>query len=208
LTDRKGPSIVYWLDKKLYLNITNRCTNSCYFCLSKFKTGISKFNLKLKNEPSSEDIIQELRTLLNRKPWKEIVFCGFGEPTTRLDTLLKVADWIDKNASMPVRVNTNGHAFFLYPERDVVAELKEAGVSKVSVSLNAYDEVTYNEVCRPKFEGAFEKVLEFIKRARDGGLDVEVTAVTISEIKISKVEKFASNLGVKFRVRPYLPCIW
>jgi len=208
LTDRKGPSIVYWLDKKLYLNITNRCTNSCYFCLSKFKTGISKFNLKLKNEPSSEDIIQELRTLLNRKPWKEIVFCGFGEPTTRLDTLLKVADWIDKNASMPVRVNTNGHAFFLYPERDVVAELKEAGVSKVSVSLNAYDEVTYNEVCRPKFEGAFEKVLEFIKRARDGGLDVEVTAVTVSEIKISKVEKFASNLGVKFRVRPYLPCIW
>ena len=208
MTDRKGPSIVYWLDKKLYLNITNRCTNSCYFCLSKFKTGISKFNLKLKNEPSSEDIIQELRTLLNRKPWKEIVFCGFGEPTTRLDTLLKVADWIDKNASMPVRVNTNGHAFFLYPERDVVAELKEAGVSKVSVSLNAYDEVTYNEVCRPKFEGAFEKVLEFIKRARDGGLDVEVTAVTISEIKISKVEKFASNLGVKFRVRPYLPCIW
>jgi len=208
LTDRKGPSIVYWLDKKLYLNITNRCTNSCYFCLSKFKTGISKFNLKLKNEPSSEDIIQELRTLLNRKPWKEIVFCGFGEPTTRLDTLLKVADWIDKNASMPVRVNTNGHAFFLYPERDVVAELKEAGVSKVSVSLNAYDEVTYNEVCRPKFEGAFEKVLEFIKCARDGGLDVEVTAVTISEIKISKVEKFASNLGVKFRVRPYLPCIW
>lgn len=208
MTDRKGPSIVYWLDKKLYLNITNRCTNSCYFCLSKFKTGISKFNLKLKNEPSSEDIIQELRTLLNRKPWKEIVFCGFGEPTTRLDTLLKVADWIDKNASMPVRVDTNGHAFFLYPERDVVAELKEAGVSKVSVSLNAYDEVTYNEVCRPKFEGAFEKVLEFIKRARDGGLDVEVTAVTVSEIKISKVEKFASNLGVKFRVRPYLPCIW
>lgn len=208
MTDRKGPSIVYWLDKKLYLNITNRCTNSCYFCLSKFKTGISEFNLKLKNEPSSEDITQELRTLLNRKPWKEIVFCGFGEPTTRLDTLLKVADWIDKNASMPVRVDTNGHASFLYPERDVVAELKDAGVSKVSVSLNAYDEDTYNEVCRPKFEGAFESVLEFIKRARDGGLDVEVTAVTISEIKISKVEKFASNLGVKFRVRPYLPCIW
>jgi len=208
LTDRKRPSIVYWLNKKLYLNITNRCTNRCYFCLSKFKTGISEFNLKLKNEPSPEEIIKELLTFLYRKPWKEIVFCGFGEPTTRLDTLLKVANWISKNASIPVRVDTNGHAFLLYPERDVVAELKEASVSKVSVSLNAYDEATYSEVCHPKFEGAFEKILEFIKRARDGGLDVEVTAVTIPEIKISKVEKIASNMGVKFRVRPYLPCIW
>jgi TatD family-associated radical SAM protein len=107
-----------------------------------------------------------------------------------------------------VRVDTNGHAFLLYPERDVVAELKEAGVSKVSVSLNAYNKATYNEVCCPGFEGAFEGALEFIKRARDGGLDVEVTAVSIPEIEVSKVEKIASDLEVKFRVRAYLPCIW
>jgi TatD DNase family protein len=96
----------------------------------------------------------------------------------------------------------------LYPERDVARELKEAGVSRVSVSLNAQDKATYDLICRPKFENAFEKVLEFIKQVRDAGLDIEVTAVTVPEIKISAVEKLASELKVKFRVRQYLPFVW
>ena len=190
------------------MNITNRCTNNCYFCLRKFKTGIAGFNLRLEEEPSSNKVISELRNVLYRRRWREIVFCGFGEPTTRLDTLLEVASWINDNASIPVRVDTNGHAFLLYPKRNVVAELKAADVSKLSVSLNAHNKATYNEVCRPKFENAFEKVLEFIEHSRDVGLDVEVTAVTIPETKISKVKELASKMRVKFRIRPYSPCIW
>jgi len=88
------------------------------------------------------------------------------------------------------------------------AELKEVGVSRLSVSLNAHYKATYNDVCKSRFEDAFEKVLEFIKCARDAGLDIEVTAVAIPKTRISKMEKIALEMKVKFRVRPYSPCIW
>lgn len=191
----KGSKIVYWLGEKLYLNITNKCTNNCYFCLRKFKTGIGRFNLKLGGEPSLTDVIKELKNVLNQKPWREIVFCGFGEPLSKLDMLLQVACWINNHASKPIRVDTNGHAFLLYPERDVAEELKEAGVNKLSISLNAHSKALYNKICRPKFENAFEKVLEFIEHSRDIGLDVEVTAVTVPEVEISKVERVAFDMG-------------
>jgi TatD DNase family protein len=80
-------------------------------------------------------------------------------------------------------------------------------VEKVSVSLNAGDEETYNEICKPGFTGAYATVLEFIEKAKPL-LDVEVTAVTIPEVEIYKVEEQAKRLGVKFRVRQCIPCFW
>jgi cyclic pyranopterin phosphate synthase len=203
-----NPSVVYWLNNKLYLNITNRCTNDCYFCLRRFKQGIGEFTLRLKSEPSSADVISELQKVINLKPWSEIVFCGFGEPTIRLNTLLGVARWIRRNTRISMRLDTNGQALLLFPEREVAAELKEAGVTTVSVSLNTYNKELYDEICRPKFENAFEKVLEFAKTAREAGLSVEVTAVAVPETEISKVEKVASSLGVRFRARPYRGLVW
>ncbi len=107
----------------------------------------------------------------------------------------------------PIRINTNGHALLLYPKREVVDEIKEAGVKRLNVSLNAQNASVYNSVCRPKFENAFEKILEFVEKARDSDLCVEITAVTIPEVKVSEVKKIAENLGVGFRVRLYSPCI-
>jgi cyclic pyranopterin phosphate synthase len=201
-------SIVYWLDNKVYLNITNRCTNDCYFCLRRFKQGIGNFSLKLENEPSSSNVVSELQKTINLKPWSEVVFCGFGEPTVRLDTLLEVARWIGENTRIPTRLDTNGQVLLLFPEREAAAELKDAGVATVSVSLNAYSKALYNEICRPKFENAFEKILEFIRTAREAGLSVEVTAVAVPEVKISKMEETASSLGVRFRARPYRRFVW
>ncbi len=80
-------------------------------------------------------------------------------------------------------------------------------MNKLSISLNAHSKALYNKICRPKFENAFEKVLEFIEQARDVGLDVEVTAVTVPEIEISKVEKLASDMGVKLRISLSVMCL-
>ena len=203
-----SPSVVYWLDNKLCLNITNRCTNDCYFCLRRFKQGLGEFTLRLKSEPSSTDVISELQKVINLKPWSEVVFCGFGEPTVRLNILLEVARWIHRSTCISMRLDTNGQALLLFPENEVATELKESGVTTVSVSLNAYNKALYDEICRPKFENAFEKVLEFAKTAREAGLNVEVTAVAIPEVEISKMEKMASNLGFRFRVRPYRNFVW
>jgi TatD family-associated radical SAM protein len=204
----RNPSIVYWMDNTLYLNITNKCSNNCYFCFKKFKNGIREFNLTLKKEPTTEDIKEELRMHINRKNWNEIVFCGFGEPLERLDFVLEVTRWIKKSYWKTVRVDTNGQGYLLTKGRNVVQELKQAGVDKVSVSLNAHDKETYNQVCKPNFENAYENVIQFIKRAKEEGLETEATAVTIPEIDLAKVKELAENMGVKFSVRPYIPFFW
>jgi TatD family-associated radical SAM protein len=150
----------------------------------------------------------ELGEAMRKKAWKEVVFCGFGEPTERLDLLLEVARWIGQHyGNVAVRVNTNGHGIVLNAGRDVVAELKAVGVDKVSVSLNAHGEEAYNEICKPAFGGAYAAVLEFIEKAKRV-LDVEVTAVTTPEVDLHKVEALAKRMGVKFRLRQCIPCFW
>ncbi|MGA3060262.1 MAG: TatD family nuclease-associated radical SAM protein [Candidatus Bathyarchaeia archaeon] len=143
MTKDEKPRTVYWIDNKLYLNITNQCSNCCFFCLRRYKRGVGGFNLKLFEEPSIEQITGQLAEALNMRNWNEAVFCGFGEPTERLDVLLEVAEWIKQHYGRPlkIRVNTNGHGYLLNRGRDVAAELKAAGVDTVSVSLNAGDKL-------------------------------------------------------------------
>jgi TatD family-associated radical SAM protein len=170
---------------------------------------VGGFNLKLEEEPTISEIIADLENVINRRNWREIVFCGFGEPLERLDCVLEVSRWIRKHYGkiVTLRVDTNGQALLLNKGRNVVKELKMAGVDKVSVSLNAHDKETYNRVCKPNFENAFENILEFIKKAKEL-LDVEVTAVRIPEVDISKAEQIAKEMGVKFRVREYIQPFW
>lgn len=204
---KKPPSIVYWLENNLYLNITNRCPNNCFFCFRKYKDGVGGFNLKLQGEPQTEEIITEIRQVINRKNWKELVFCGFGEPLERLDCILQVTRWIKTHHGTTVRINTNGQGFLLNKERDVIKELKQAGVDKLSVSFTAQDKSTYDYVCKPSFENAFESVLDFIQKAKSE-IDTEITVVTIPEADISKVEELAEKIGVSVRTRQYIPCLW
>jgi cyclic pyranopterin phosphate synthase len=203
-----NPSVVYWIDNILYLNITNKCSNNCYFCLRRFKNGIQEFNLKLEREPKTEEVIEKLRTVACKKNWKEIVFCGFGEPLERLDLVLEVTRQIKNQYWKTVRVDTNGQGYLLKKRIDVVNELKTAGVEKVSISLNAHNKEVYNQICKPIYEGAYENVLDFIRRAKEVGLETEATAVNVPEVKISKVKEVAESLGAKFVLREYIPLFW
>jgi len=206
---KRNPSVVYWLRNNLYLNITNKCPNNCYFCLRTFMDGVGGFNLKLGKEPFINEVIADLQEVINRRNWNEIVFCGFGEPMERLDCLPGVTRWIRKyhGKSVGIRIDTNGQGCLLNKGRDVIKELWEAGVDKISVSLNGHDKETYNQVCRPLFDNAFESILEFIEKAKEK-FDVEITAVAIPEVNISKVGEIAQRIGVKFWVREYVPCFW
>ena len=207
-TSDRSPSIVYWIGNSIYLNITNKCPNRCYFCFRRFKNGIKEFKLKLEKVPTIEEVIEELQKVLNKNKWDEIVFCGFGEPLERLDVVLEVTHWVKKQSRALVRVDTNGQGYLLNNGRDVVRELKDAGVDKVSISLNAHNKETYNEICKPTFENAYENVLDFIKRAKEVGLETEATAVTVSEIEVSRVKEVAEKMGVKFLSREYISFFW
>ena len=205
---KKKPSIVYWLGNNIYLNLTNKCSNNCYFCFRKYKKGIQDFNLRLEKEPTTEGIIEEILKVINRRNWNEIVFCGFGEPLEKLDVVLEVTKWIKKNYWNLVRVDTNGQGYLLNKGRDVVRELKEARVDKFNISLNAQNKKTYNQICKPAFEYAYESVLEFIKNAKKAGIETVITAVSIPEIDISKIKEQAKRMGVKFSIRKYIPFFW
>jgi cyclic pyranopterin phosphate synthase len=209
MVENDRPKMVYWLDNTLYLNITNQCSNCCYFCIRKYKRGVGGFNLKLKEEPTVKEIKTELSEVLHLRNWDELVFCGFGEPTERLDALLEVAKWVRQYYGRPLkmRVDTNGHGYLLNPGRDVAAEMKNAGIEKVSVSLNAETKEKYMEICKPNFPEAYEALLDFICRTKKL-LEVEATAVRLPEVNLAKVQAVANNLGVKFKVREYIQCFY
>lgn len=202
------PSVVYWIDNILYLNITNKCPNNCYFCIRRFRKGIREFNLKLEREPNIEEVMEKLRKVICKKNWKEIVFCGFGEPLERLDLVLEVTRQLNNQYWSNVRVDTNGQGYLLNKGIDVLNELKMAGVQKMSISLNAHNKEVYDQICKPHYEGAYENVLDFIKRSKEVGLETEVTAVRVPEVEISKVKEVAESLGVKFVLREYIPLFW
>ena len=209
MAENDKPKTVYWIDNTLYLNITNQCSNCCYFCIRKYKPGVRGFNLKLKEEPTVKEIKTELSEVLHLRNWDELVFCGFGEPTERLDALLEVAKWVRQYYGKPLkmRVDTNGHGYLLNPGRDVAAEMKNAGIEKVSVSLNAETKEKYMEICKPNFPEAYEALLDFICRTKKL-LEVEATAVRLPEVNLAKVQAVANNLGVKFKVREYIQCFY
>jgi TatD family-associated radical SAM protein len=159
--------------------------------------------LRLHSEPSPSEVIEKIQKAIIKKNWIEIVFCGFGEPTMRLDLVLIVTRWLKKNTNLIIRLNTNGHAFLLNKQRDTVMRLKDAGISKISISLNGHNEEIYKKICRPKFENAYESVLLFIKASSEV-LDTEVTAVTIPKINLQILEEKAHEFGASFRKREYL----
>jgi len=192
-------TISYEAFGNLYLNITNRCSANCVFCIRNSSDGVYGYSLRLSREPSEEEILGEFENLDITK-YNEVVFTGFGEPACRLDTVLRITEWLHKRG-IPVRMDTNGHAALLYPDRDVVTELKAAGLSAVSVSLNAESEEKYNRLCRPALEGSYQALIEFTKKAVKAGIRTQMTVVGQPGIDIGECERIATGLGASFRVR-------
>lgn len=191
------PVLAYALHGNCYLNITYHCTLRCAFC-PKFNGDweVQSFDLRLMEEPSVEAVMDAMG---DPTQYKEIVFCGLGEPTRRLDNLLEIARKV-KDQGVRVRVNTDGLANLIHG-RDVTPEMAEV-VDAVSISINAQDELTYNRHTRPKIPGCFEAAKAFAVKARAQGIDVTLTAIDgLEGVDVAACEAMARNLGVKFRRR-------
>lgn len=192
-------TIYYEAYKNLYINLTNRCSADCIFCIRNFADGVYGYDLRLLKEPSTEEITGALEKL-DLSKYKEIVFTGLGEPTLRFDVVLAVTRWL-KNRNIRVRLDTNGHAALINPGKDVISELKNAGIDSISVSLNAESEEKYNKLCRPIHKNAYRAVLDFIRGARKAGISTRVTVVKVSEIDLEKCKKLADELDSEFHIR-------
>jgi TatD DNase family protein len=190
--------IAYVIRNSLYLNITNRCTNSCTFCAKFHDFTVKGHQLCLEREPGIEEVMTAIG---DPSSYDEVVFCGYGEPLIRLDVVKAVAGYL-KQKNITVRINTDGQANLVHG-RNILPELSGL-VDSISVSLNAADAATYQQVCRSEFgEQGYAALKDFLVEAKKYIPSVIATAVTLPGIDIEACRKVAEELQVEFRERVY-----
>jgi len=192
------PEIAYPIRNSLYLNVTNRCSNRCVFCTRETRPLVKGHDLTLGREPSAREILDAAGDVSG---YDEVVFCGFGEPLLRWDSVREVARELKRRGAR-VRINTNGQSR-LFLGRDILPEM--AGiVDALSVSLNATDAAGYARVCRPDAgEPAYAAVKAFIREARRFVPSVTASVVALPGVDLEACRRIAEDeLGVAFRIRP------
>ena len=199
-------TITYQVKNAVYVNLTNRCPCNCTFCLRHNGPGVfGSGPLWLEREPTLEETIESLGQW-DYERFREVVFCGYGEPTERLDVLLAAAAHLkEQDPTLRVRVNTNGLSNLIHGKP--TAPLFVGKVDCLSISLNTDDPAEYLSVCRPKFgAAAYPAMLKFTQEAAALLPSVVMTVVGEPVTSLEKQErcrKIAEGLGARLRVRPY-----
>lgn len=197
-------NILYKVHDNLYINLTNRCPCACTFCLRQTMDRVGESDsLWLKEEPDLETVKAEFAKL-DVEPYQEIVFCGFGEPTERLELLLEVARFVKETYGKPVRLNTNGLGD-LVNGRSIAKEL--AGlIDTVSISLNTPDKEAYLQLVRPKFgEQSYDALLAFAAECVKYVPNVVLTTVdtTLTKEQETECAAICERIGASYRIRPW-----
>ena len=195
-------TILYPLYGNLYVNMTNRCPCACTFCLRNNGDELNgSGNLWLDREPSVEEVKAEFDKF-SPDGYQDIVFCGYGEPTERLEDVLEVAAYVKSKFGKKTRINTNGLANLIY-NKDVTP-MFEGKMDAVSISLNTPDPQKYLELTRNKFGlESFDAMLAFDRDVKKYVPSVTMTTVesTISQQEEEKCRKICEELGVTYRIR-------
>lgn len=197
-------TILYPLYGNLYVNMTNRCPCACTFCLRQNGEELNgSGSLWLEREPT----VEEVKAEFDKFPpdtYQDLVFCGYGEPTERLEDLLEVAAYAKEKFGKKIRVNTNGLANLMYGKD--VTPMFEGKVDAISISLNTPDPVKYLELTRNKFGiGSFEAMLKFAGDVKRYVPSVTMTTVatTITGEEEDQCRKICEGLGVSYRIRAF-----
>ena len=200
-------TLTYRVGDGLYVNLTNRCPCACTFCIRQNGDGVyGSDSLWLEREPTVDEVCVSIEK--NFENCRELVFCGYGEPTERLDTLLEVAARFRKShPDIPIRVNTNGLADLI--AGGPTAHCFKGLVDAVSISLNAPTAEEYVELCRPKYgAAAYPALLKFAKEVKGFVRDVTLTVVgtdALTPEKEAACRRVAAECGVTLRVRRFEP---
>ena len=186
----------------LYVNLTNKCTNSCVFCIRNTTDNIKGKKLWLENEDfEAQEVIKQLK---NFKQPEEVVFCGYGEPLMKLSILKGIASYLKQN-HIKVRINTNGMGNVIN-NRNVLPEISDL-VDEISISLNAPTEEQYNEISKPQVKNAYNEMLEFAKKCVEYDIKTTLTVVDNHSdytLDLDACKKIADEIGAEFRVREWL----
>lgn len=202
--ENRKDTYLYTLDGNLYVNLTNKCSNACDFCVRNERTSYYGNYLWLKNgDPTVEKVIAAANGFGDLTRFKEAVFCGFGEPTYKVAEMLALCDYFHEKG-LKTRLNTNGQGN-LVNKRDIVPELK-GKIDFVNISLNASCAEKYQKICRSQFgESGFETMIEFAKLCRRNGVACRFSIVDcIGEEEVEACKRLAQSVNVPLYIRDYI----
>ena len=204
---KKSMCITYIVEGKLYVNITNKCSNRCEFCIRNNGDGAyGSDSLWLEREPSREEILDSIFSR-ELSEFPELIFCGYGEPTYRLDDAVFVAKEVKKRyPQIKVRINTNGHSDLINGRN--TAPDYEGAFDTVSISLNTPSAARYQQICHSVYgEASFDALLRFAGEVKKYVPTVALSAVkeTLTSDEIEECKQICHDLGVTLRLRDYIP---
>ena len=201
----KAMNILYEVGDNIYVNLTNRCSCSCTFCLRNEADGAhGSDTLWLEREPSFDEVMAEFDRI-DMVKYREVVFCGYGEPTEAFDLLIDVAREVKRRYQKPIRINTNGQGS-LINGRNIAPEMQGL-IDGLSISLNTPDAGEYLALTRSRYgEDAFSAMLEFAREAARYVPNVTMTTVetTISTQQEDRCRQICEELGVNYKIRPWV----
>lgn len=199
----KSLTFVYAVHDNLYINITNRCPCRCTFCIRQQADGAyGSDSLWLEREPTCGEVLAEFDKY-DMSLYKEIVFCGYGEPMERAEDVSCIGKELKKRyPEIPIRLNTNGLGDKINDRP--TAHLLKGAVDIVSISLNSGNPDDYMKVTRPKWDDSFEALLKFAEECKEYVPKVMFTVVdVISEREINESRDISAKLGIPLRIRKY-----
>ena len=196
----------YRVNNSIYLNLTNRCTNDCVFCLrNNGDTAYGSETLWLKREPSPEEVVSSAESIFFPE-CEGFVFCGYGEPTCRFDALIETAKLLKAKFKLPIRLNTNGQCELINRGSENTERLFGL-IDSISISLNSANAKDYDALCHPVFgEQAYCSMFEFGKRCVGNIPSVIFSVVeeTLSKEDIEKCREMVESTGAKLRIRKFI----
>ena len=198
-------TITYVFEGNLYINITNQCPNNCEFCLRNNTDSVGDSeSLWLDREPSKEEILSDILKI-DLKKYPELVFCGYGEPTCRLDDMLYICSKIKEISNIKIRVNTNGLSDLINGKNTAI-NFKNL-VDTLSISLNASNKEEYDKICHSEFGiNAFDAVINFTKNSLKYIPNVYLSIVYTGDNKseIEKCRNLCKKIGATLKIRDYI----
>lgn len=196
--------ILYEVHKGLYVNMTNKCPCACTFCLRQTRDEMNgSGSLWLEREPSVEEVKAEFAKFDMTK-YEEVVFCGFGEPTERLDDVIEVAKFVKNTLGKKTRINTNGLSNLIHG-RNTASDF-EGAIDVVSISLNTPNRERYLELTRSKFGiESFDAMLSFAENVKHyvGEVILSTVSTTLTEAEEKECAAICKKIGVTYRIRPF-----
>ena len=202
--ENRKDTYAYVLDVNLYINLTNKCSNGCDFCVRNERTSYFGHYLWIHHgDPTPEKVISQVKGLGDITRFKEVVFCGFGEPTYKVAEMVALCDYFHEKG-LKTRLNTNGQGN-LINKRDIVSDLK-GKIDFVNISLNASCAEKYQPICRSQYgPSGFEGILEFARQCKRQGVDCRFSIVDcIGEEEVEACKRLAESMRVPLYVRKYI----